>query len=118
MNYEKHYKNYIFRWFECGLTIEETAKLCFKSVITVTKWDAGRPIPRECRLLMELATGRRLTPLVKEWDGWRMAGPYLISPEGIKYTAKRIRALQFTVGIENPPGPNRSKMIRERLNRI
>ena len=46
MKCAQHNKNYIFRWFECGLTVEETAKLCFKSVMTVTKWDGGRPIPR------------------------------------------------------------------------
>lgn len=118
VNRAQHNKNYIFRWFECGLSIEETAKLCFKSVMTVTKWDAGRTIPRECRLLMQLATGQRLTPLDETWRGWQLAGPYLISPEGVKYTARRITALQFAVTTEKPIKPEISKLIRQRLNRV
>ncbi|AEY01815.1 hypothetical protein GU3_10295 [Oceanimonas sp. GK1] len=118
MKYAKHNKNYIFRWFECGLTVEETAKLCFKSVMTVTKWDAGRPIPPECRLLMQMATGQRLAPLSKDWEGWRVSGAHLISPEGLRFTAKRIRALQYAVDTGAQGDPERARMIRERLNRV
>ncbi|GHW20751.1 regulator [Vibrio cholerae] len=32
MKYYEMTKNFVFREFECGLTLEETAKLCFKSV--------------------------------------------------------------------------------------
>ncbi len=28
-------KNYIFREFECGLSVQQTAELCFKSVTTI-----------------------------------------------------------------------------------
>ena len=31
-------RNYIFRAMECQMTKEEVAKLCFKSVRTVTEW--------------------------------------------------------------------------------
>ncbi|TON57599.1 regulator, partial [Vibrio parahaemolyticus] len=31
-NFRKMSKNYVFREFECGLSVEEAAKLCFKSV--------------------------------------------------------------------------------------
>lgn len=118
MIYARNTKNYVFRWFECGLTVEETAELCFKSVTTVTKWDKGRPIPRECRLLMELATGRRLTPLDENWRGWRLAGEYLICPSGVKYTAKRITALQFAVTTTKQVKPEIAKLIRQRLNKV
>lgn len=30
MKYHEMTKNYIFREFECGLTVEEAAKLCLK----------------------------------------------------------------------------------------
>ena len=32
MKYHEMTKNYIFREFECGLTVEEAAKLCLKTV--------------------------------------------------------------------------------------
>lgn len=35
MKYHEMTKNYIFREFECGLSIEDTAKLCFKSVVNL-----------------------------------------------------------------------------------
>ncbi len=35
MKYHEMTKNYIFREFECGLTVEEAAKLCLKTVRTV-----------------------------------------------------------------------------------
>lgn len=44
MKYHEMTKNYIFREFECGLSIEETAKLCFKNVSTIKKWDAGQEV--------------------------------------------------------------------------
>lgn len=112
-------KNYIFRWFDCGLSIEETAKLCFKAESTVKGWDAGKLIPRECRLLMELATGKRVTPLSKGWEGWRFSGDELISPDNIKYTPKRLSQLQFIAAnnTESMTTDNVRK-IRERLNRL
>ena len=39
MKYHEITKNYIFRKFECGLSKEQTAKPCFKSVKKITKWD-------------------------------------------------------------------------------
>jgi hypothetical protein len=32
-------KNYFFREFECGLSIEQTAEVCFKSVRTAKESD-------------------------------------------------------------------------------
>ncbi|WP_157953714.1 DUF3653 domain-containing protein [Oceanimonas marisflavi] len=115
---QKTTKNYIFRWFQCGLTVEETAKLCFKSVSTVKKWDAGRPIPPECRLLMQLATGRRTNPITPDWEGWQFSGPYLISPEGLRFTPQRLKALQYAVNTDTQGNPERARLIRERLNRV
>ena len=52
MKYHEMTKNYIFREFECGLTLEQTAELCFKHVRTVEQWDKGRGTSKECKGLM------------------------------------------------------------------
>ncbi len=52
MKYHEMTKNYVFREFECGLSVEQAAELCFKSVRTVKEWDKGKEIPKECRRLM------------------------------------------------------------------
>lgn len=67
MKYHEMTKNYIFHEFECGLSIEQTTELCFKSVGTVKEWDKGKDIPKERKRLMrnqklELPTGQRVTP--------------------------------------------------------
>ncbi len=71
MKYHEMTKNYIFRELECGLSIEDTAKLCFKSVRTVKEWDKGRDIPKECKRLMRLVSGRVVSTNV-EWNGFKM----------------------------------------------
>ncbi|EPO7448645.1 regulator [Vibrio fluvialis] len=81
MHYRKMTKNYIFRKFECGLSKEETAELCFKTVRVVTGWDCGRQIPPECRRLMRLAKSRELSPSEK-WCGFRMVKDKLEIPTG------------------------------------
>ncbi len=42
LKYHKMAKNYFFREFECGLSIEQTAELCFKSVRTVKEWTGAK----------------------------------------------------------------------------
>ncbi|MDC5822389.1 regulator [Vibrio europaeus] len=81
MKYHEMTKNYIFREFECGLTIEDTANLCFKSVRTIKEWDKGKPIPKECRRLMKFATGRKLSEH-NDWEGFRMHAYKLELPTG------------------------------------
>ena len=48
------------------MTKEEVAELCFKTVRTVTGWDGGKPIPPECKRLMRMAKGRKLS-IYEEW---------------------------------------------------
>ncbi|MCU8408757.1 regulator, partial [Vibrio vulnificus] len=71
MKYYEMTKNFVFREFECKLTVEETAKLCFKSVRTVKLWDKGEPIPAECKRLMRTTKGRTLSPN-DSWEGFKM----------------------------------------------
>ncbi|MBS4691631.1 regulator [Aeromonas veronii bv. veronii] len=88
-------KNFIFRWFECGLSPEETAKLCFVSVTEVTLWDEGKPIPPACKRVMRMAVGRELpTVFTRYWDGWRMSGHHLITPAGTYLSRQRLEIIE------------------------
>ncbi|EJG1117176.1 phage protein [Vibrio parahaemolyticus] len=71
MKYHEMTKNYIFREFECGLTVEEAAKLCLKTVRTVKEWDKGKSIPPECKRLMRMNKGRELSSC-EEWENFVM----------------------------------------------
>ncbi|MBY8208077.1 regulator [Vibrio fluvialis] len=89
MKYHEMSKNYIFREFECGLTREQTAELCFKSVRTVAEWDRGKPIPPECKRLMRITTGRELS-LLSCWEGFKMRKGKLELPTGQMVTPQQI----------------------------
>lgn len=84
-------KNFYFRFYECNLTIEQTAKLCFKSERVVTSWDKGKEIPKECKRLMRMAKGRELHQS-KEWEGFEMVGDRLKLPTGYYATPQQILA--------------------------
>ncbi|MBY7972664.1 regulator [Vibrio fluvialis] len=89
MKYHEMSKNYIFREFECGLTKEQTAELCFKSVRTVTEWDRGKPIPPECKRLMRMVKGRELSPS-RTWDCFKMHHDRLELPTGQLITPQQL----------------------------
>ncbi|WP_019277005.1 phage protein [Vibrio coralliilyticus] len=81
MKYHEMTKNYIFREFECGLSIEETAKLCFKTVRTVRDWDKGKEIPKECRRLMRMVSGREISSH-EEWENFQVLHDKMLLPTG------------------------------------
>nr|WP_281830519.1 regulator [Vibrio nigripulchritudo] len=81
--------NYIFRQLVCGLSVEETAKLCFKSAREVKKWDAGKPIPPECKRLMRWYCNRELCHF-EEWEGFRMHGNRMKLPTGATASPQQI----------------------------
>lgn len=81
MHYRKMSKNYIFREFECGLSVKETAELCFKSVRCVKGWDNGKPIPNECKRLMRMHKRLNIGHGDK-WEGFRMNNNFLELPTG------------------------------------
>ncbi|HHP0469409.1 TPA: phage protein [Vibrio harveyi] len=89
MKYHEMTKNYIFREFECGLTIEEAAKLCLKTVRTVKEWDKGKCIPPECKRLMRMNKGRELSSC-EEWENFIMRHDRLELPTGQLVTAQQI----------------------------
>ena len=91
MKYHEMTKNYVFREFECGLSVEETAKLCFKSVKTVKGWDRGQQIPRECKRLMRMHKRLELSGN-EEWYGFKMHKGYLELPTGQTITPQQLLA--------------------------
>lgn len=101
MKYHEMTKNYIFREFECGLTREQTAKLCFKSVRTITEWDKGKPIPPECKRLMRMFKGRELSPDAS-WQGFKMLHDKLELPTGEKITPQEILTGRALLEIGSP----------------
>nr|WP_251372976.1 regulator [Vibrio gigantis] len=82
-------KNYIFRKLECQLSKEQTAKLCFKSVRTVTRWDEGDAIPPECKRLMRMSKGRELG-VSDDWKRFKLHYDKLELPTGQCVTAQQI----------------------------
>ena len=82
-------KNYVFREFICNLSREETAKLCFKSVIEVKRWDEGKPIPKECKRLMRMHKRLEISHS-KEWEGFSMQNNMLKIPNGQLLTPQQI----------------------------
>ncbi|MCG9578524.1 phage protein [Vibrio europaeus] len=89
MKYHEMTKNYVFREFECGLSIEQTAELCFKSVRKVKEWDKGNDIPKECKRLMRMSKGKILSPR-DDWHGFKMHFNELELPTGQLVTAQEI----------------------------
>lgn len=88
-NFRKMSKNYVFREFECGLSIEETATLCFRSIRVVKSWDEGEPIPPECKRLMRMTRGRELGAS-EEWERFKMHKNKLELPTGQYVTPQEI----------------------------
>ncbi|EKO3542182.1 phage protein [Vibrio fluvialis] len=101
MKYHEMSKNYIFREFECGLTREQTAELCFKSVRTVTEWDKGKEIPKECRRLMRLYSKRCISP-DEPWDGFTMRYNRLQLPSGKLITSQELITAIAVLEIDAP----------------
>lgn len=88
-SFRKMSKNYVFREFVCGLSVEETATLCFKSVRVVKSWDVGEEIPPECKRLMRMTRGRELAASV-EWEHFKMHKDKLELPTGQSVTPQEI----------------------------
>ncbi|EGR1568856.1 TPA: phage protein [Vibrio parahaemolyticus] len=89
MKYHEMTKNYIFREFECGLTVKETAELCLKTVRTVKEWDKGKTIPPECKRLMRMTKGRELSSS-EGWQNFKMHHDRLELPTGQLVTAQQV----------------------------
>ncbi|HGF5000407.1 TPA: regulator [Vibrio parahaemolyticus] len=112
MKYHEMTKNYIFREFECGLSVEQAAELCLKTVRTVKEWDKGKTIPPECKRLMRMTKGRELSPS-EQWAHFKMHYDRLELPTGQLVTAQQV--LTGIALIEIGAEPDRrimSKLLR------
>lgn len=89
MRYNDMTKNYIFREFKCRLSIEETAELCFKSVMTVKGWDNGNQIPKECRRLMRLYSNT-VGAHSDYWQDFKLENGKLVLPTGQRLSPSQI----------------------------
>ncbi|ELV8767679.1 phage protein [Vibrio vulnificus] len=101
MKYYEMTKNFVFREFECGLTVEETATLCFKSVRQVKEWDKGKSIPNECKRLMRMSKGRELSSC-DSWEAFKMHYDRLELPTGKLVSAQEILTGIALLEIESP----------------
>ncbi|TBT37115.1 regulator [Vibrio parahaemolyticus] len=81
-------KNYVFREFECGLSVEETAKLCFKSVRAVKNWMMENPY-RRMQTPDENDQGRELATS-EAWEHFKMHKDTLELPTGQLVTPQEI----------------------------
>ncbi len=100
-NYRKMSRNYVFREFVCGLSLEETAKLCFRSVRVVKSWDEGEEIPPECKRLMRMTRGRELGAS-EEWERFTMHKDRLELPTGRLVTPQEILTGIALLEIQSP----------------
>nr|AKN37987.1 hypothetical protein [Enterovibrio norvegicus]AKN40134.1 hypothetical protein [Vibrio sp. FF_482] len=89
MKYHEMTKNYIFREFECRLSVQKTAKLCFKSVRTIKDWGKGKEIPPECKRLMRKQSRLELSHH-EEWKGFEMSWGKSQLPTGHRVTPQEI----------------------------
>lgn len=91
MKYHEMTKNYFFREFECGLSTEEAAALCFKGVRTIKQWGKGKDIPKECKTLMRRHKRLELSH-TDDWAWFKMNNGLLRLPTGRLVTAQEILA--------------------------
>lgn len=112
MNRYEMKKNFVFREFECGLSVEDTAKLCFKNASEIKEWDAGKKIPPECRRLMRWHRRRELYH-GDAWWGFKMEGGRLIFPTGDRVAPQQLLAAIAILQIEAPSDAiTRSKLLK------
>ena len=53
------------------------------------------PTPQEAMDWLHDLMARNHTPLYGRWNGWRMAGRELVSPDGTRFTPERLRGLAW-----------------------
>ena len=100
MKYNQMTNNYFFRFYKCGLSIEKTAELCFKTVRQVNNWDEGAEIPPECRRLMRMYCERKLG-VGNNWQGFSIVKNRLRLPTGRELEPQQILTAVALLEIES-----------------
>jgi Phage protein. len=60
-------------------------------------WPAGTPCPNACAAQVRDQVTRNHVRLHGPWAGWRLAGRELVSPDGVRMSAERVRGLAWRV---------------------
>lgn len=92
--------NYFFRFYKCGLSVEKTAELCFKTVRQVNNWDKGTEIPPECKRLMRMYCERKIG-LGDSWQGFSIVKNKLKLPTGRELEPQQILTAIALLEIES-----------------
>ncbi len=100
MKYNQMTNNYFFRFYKCGLSVEKTAELCFKTVRQVNNWDRGTEIPPECRRLMRMYCERKLG-IGDSWRGFYIVKNRLRLPTGRELEPQQILTAVALLEIES-----------------
>lgn len=89
------HSNFVFRFFHCGLSDHEAARLVDVDIEQVYLWDDGlENIPYLVRQVWLYATGR-LLPDYSGFDGWFFKSGRLVSPSGASYTERELQVIMF-----------------------
>ncbi|MUK67672.1 regulator [Aliivibrio fischeri] len=100
MKYNQMTNNYFFRFYKCGLSVEKTAELCFKTVRQVNNWDKGTEIPPECKRLMRMYCDRKIG-LGDSWEGFSIVKNRLKLPTGRELEPQQILTAVALLEIES-----------------
>ena len=100
MKYNQMTNNYFFRFYKCGLSVEKTAELCFKTVRQINNWDKGAEIPPECRRLMRMYCERKLG-VGDNWKGFSIVKGRLRLPTGRELEPQQILTAVALLEIES-----------------
>lgn len=58
-------------------------------------WKPGKPCPNSCADALYRRNVYNQQHLPAPWDGWRMAGRDLITPDGVRLSPERVRGLAW-----------------------
>jgi Phage protein len=78
-----------------GVGVEKLVAFTGCHPSTARRWLRLRRLPRWLQQLVAIIGFGELGPLSKDWDGWRVRGKHLISPEGWVFTFGEVRSIPF-----------------------
>lgn len=78
-----------------GIPAPLIASACGVSVRTATRWKAKRRAPAWATRAVRLLVDCELAPVSADWQGWRIAGGELVSPEGERFAPGDVRAIPW-----------------------
>lgn len=88
---------YDLRWRVGGLSYAKAAEICGVHRRTISRWEKAGRCPVWFVTLCRAYGGQldALRDAGPQWQGWTMRNDYLLSPEGIKYSAYEINSIPW-----------------------